>query len=130
MKHTKYPSRRRADDRVDFNKSWSVYWSRVSPTPILSLIQGSSKNTMDIELVSDCFEVSINNNPIMDAKIRESIKSVADVCTVINNISDTLVNEGIIRGRLGGEAFDNPELISDVDFLAFAHEVIANCANM
>lgn len=128
MRHTKYPSRRRTDDRVDFNKSWSVYWSRVSPTPILSLIQGSSKNTMDIELVSKCFEVSINNNPIMDAKIRESIKSIADVCTVINNISDTLVNEGIIRGRLGGEMFDDPDTISDVDFLAFAHEVIAKCA--
>ena len=130
MRHTKYPSRRRTDDRVDFNKSWSVYWSRVSPTPILSLIQGSSKNTMDIELIDTDFEIRINDHLTMAANIRGDIKSIADVCTVINNISDALLNEGIIRGRLGGEMFDNPELISDIDFLAFAHEVIANCANM
>lgn len=125
MKLGKYPPKRKEDDKIDFNKSWSVYWSDLNPTPTLCLIQGSSKNTMDIILNDvNIFEVKINDNIVMEASLKQNVRSIDDICIVMNNISDTLVNEGIIRGRLGGEMFDEPDCISDIHFLSFAKRVL------
>lgn len=127
MRHRKYPQIRKADPRIDYNKPWVVYWSAISPNPMLYFTQGSTQNKLTIEYSDDKFEVCINGESEMKFKRISTIRDISDVTALVNNISDKLIMEGIIRGRLGGESFDDPDTISDVDFITFAQELIDRC---
>lgn len=124
MKFKKYYQKKRSDSRIDRNEIWKVYNSDAFVDEVvLNFVQLGGRTSLDIKYDGETFDVYINDSfeESFDL-INGTINRIEDVVVMIRCISDKLIEDNIIRGRLGGGIFENGSWRSNSDAYYFCKE--------
>lgn len=126
MRFKKYYQKKRSNSRIDRNEIWKAYNSDAfMDEVVLNFVQLGGRTSLDIKYDGETFDVYINDSfeESFDL-INGTIDRIEDVVVMIRCISDKLIEDNIIRGRLGGGIFENGSYRTNIHALHFCKECL------